>query len=109
MKNSRHQCGIFFLRSNGEVVGFLKMNGPATKGYEQMNALELERIYIVKSASGRGFGREAMEFCFDFAKQRNKQVIWLKCMDSSPAHYFYERLGFVQCGGFDLDFYETCI
>jgi GNAT superfamily N-acetyltransferase len=85
------------------------MNGPATKGYEQMNALELERIYIVKSASGRGFGREAMEFCFDFAKQRNKQVIWLKCMDSSPAHYFYERLGFVQCGGFDLDFYETCI
>jgi GNAT superfamily N-acetyltransferase len=58
----------------------------------------------LKSASGKGIGRQAVKFCIDFAKKKNKQIIWLRSMDSSEAIYFYERLGFVECGNSRLDF-----
>ena len=93
------------LWSHEEVMGFMKLNidQPLT-GYENLNALELERIYLLKSASGKGFGTQALEYCFDFARKRNKEIVWLKCMDSSSAIHFYKRMGFVECGESLLDF-----
>jgi GNAT superfamily N-acetyltransferase len=95
----------FSLKAEGEIVGFMKLNiNQPLKGHEEFDAMELERIYLLKSASGKGIGRQAVKFCIDFAKKKNKQIIWLRSMDSSEAIYFYERLGFVECGNSRLDF-----
>ncbi len=111
---SRHQvekeiqdpnAAFFLLKSRSEYVGFMKLNiDQPLPGYEEMKAMELERIYLLKSASGKGFGRQAMQFCFNRAKQRHKELLWLKSMDSSQAINFYKRMGFVECGQFQLDF-----
>jgi GNAT superfamily N-acetyltransferase len=95
----------FLLNANAEPIGFIKLNiDRALSGFEAFSALELERIYIVKAASAKGFGRQALSFCLNFAKEKNKELIWLKSMDSSPSVEFYKRFGFVECGSHELDF-----
>ena len=98
-------AAYFFLKENGVMIGFMKLNldQPLT-GFTNKKAMELERLYILKSASRRGFGRQALEFCFELARQRKREILWLKTMDSSEALNFYARLGFRECGHFQLDF-----
>jgi diamine N-acetyltransferase len=103
LKESNH--AFYLLKEKGETVGFLKLNiDQPLKNYEQYHGLELERIYLVKSAIGKGLGRRVVEFCFDYARKLKKDIIWLKAMDSSDAVIFYERMGFEHCGTFVLDF-----
>jgi GNAT superfamily N-acetyltransferase len=100
----------FISEGKKDTVGFLKLNiDQPLKDYEQYNCIELERIYLVKSATGKGFGRSVVEFCFDYARTLNKEIIWLKAMDSSDAVCFYEKLGFERCGTFFLDFEQMKI
>ncbi|MBC8151620.1 MAG: GNAT family N-acetyltransferase [Bacteroidetes bacterium] len=96
----------FLVEEAGEPVGFIKLNiDKPLEGDETQNALELERIYLVQEATGRGVGRAALEFIFDFARQRGKTLVWLKAMDSSTdAIAVYTRLGFALCGTHQLDF-----
>lgn len=88
-----------------QLVGFLKLNiDKETEGYTAQEALELERIYLLKNASGKGIGREAVKFTKKYAQQLDKKVIWLKAMDSSKSVDFYEQNGFTKCGTYTLDF-----
>src|SRR5439155_1327583 len=83
---------------------FVKMNiNQPLHNYEKFDCIELERIYLVRSATGKGHGHKVVEFCFEYARKLNKQLIWLKAMDSSEAVFFYEKLGFESCGSFQLD------
>ena len=96
---------FFFVYDREELVGFLKLNiDKETEGYTAQDALELERIYLLKKASGRGIGKAAVEFTLAFARERNKRVVCLKAMDSSRSVNFYEQNGFVKCGTYQLDF-----
>jgi len=96
---------FYSLNAGAETIGFMKLNlqQPLT-GTPHKNAMELERIYIVKAFAGKGYGRQAVEFCVQLAKDMNKDIVWLKSMDSSAAISFYERLGFEECGTFTLDY-----
>ena len=96
---------FYSLIAAGETIGFMKLNlQQPLAGTGYTNAMELERIYIVKAFAGKGFGRRAVEFCVQQAMDMNKDIVWLKSMDSSAAIAFYERLGFEECGTFTLDF-----
>ena len=96
---------FFFLKNKQDLVGFLKLNvDQPLKNYEAYNCIELERIYFIRSAVGKGFGRRAVEFCFEYAANLGKEIVWLKAMDSSDAIFFYEKLGFERCGAFRLNF-----
>ena len=102
---SDHNHAFFFLNEKESPVGFLKLNiSRPLKDHEEHNAIELERIYLIKTATGKGYGRRVVEFCFDYATDLNKEIMWLKAMDSSDAVGFYKRLGFEVCGTFRLDF-----
>jgi len=91
---------------NEEAVGFLKLNIDAPLQDEE-NALELERIYLTKAASGKGIGKFVLDFVFQIAKEQNKNLVWLKVMDSSTdAIGFYKNNGFEICGTHHLDFPE---
>src|SRR5262245_11134203 len=53
---------FYLLKEKGAAVGFLKLNiDKPLKNYEQYNCIELERIYMVKSATGKGLGRRVVE------------------------------------------------
>lgn len=99
-------AAFFLIYADEELVGFLKLNiNKELENYTSEEALELERIYLTKAASGKGIGREVVAFTNQFAKERNKKLIWLKAMDSShDAIRFYEQNGYTKCGTYRLDF-----
>ena len=70
-------------------VGFLKLNiDKAWQGYDEASSLELERIYLIRNASGKGLGSSIIDFVANFAKLRNKKYVWVKSMDSGPGVNF---------------------
>lgn len=95
----------FMVWRHNERAGFLKINldkplpdQPANKG------LELERIYLLKAATGHGVGQAAVEYVEKLARGAGRQTLWLKAMDTSEALSFYERMGFRHYGTLRLDF-----
>jgi diamine N-acetyltransferase len=98
-------AAFYMIYADEELVGFLKLNlHNAFENYPAEEALELERIYLTKAASGKGIGREAVKFTKRMASMYNKRVVWLKAMDSSRSVEFYEQNGFVKCGTYTLPF-----
>lgn len=98
---------FFLIYEKQEAVGFLKLNINKVLGsFSAKNAIELERIYLLKKASGKGIGQQAMEFVKAFALTNNKKILWLKTMQSSDALAFYKKQGFVFFGEELLPFPE---
>jgi len=89
---------------NHRALGYLKIKINETlQGFEELNALEVERIYIYKEATGKGLGKQLMNYVFDIARQHKKDLVFLKAMDSSDAAIaFYKSIGFEICGSFQL-------
>lgn len=103
LEDSHARFFIVYLAS--EPVGFLKLNVARPSPCNGVNALELERIYLEKKATGRGVGKAAMQFVIEQARQADEQFIWLKAMDTSQdALGFYRRMGFEPCGTDRLSF-----
>lgn len=87
-------------------LGYLKLRIRANlSGQEEKKCLEIERIYLHKTATGKGVGRQLMELSETVAKQHHKDIIFLKAMDSSQdAIGFYQRMGYTVCGKLVLPF-----
>jgi len=97
MRNSNHAW--FLMLEGNNAVGFLKLviNQPL-KEFAGQDALELERIYLISDATGKGYGTQAIQFSEDYARKLHKKIIWLKAMDSTTNPVFYNKLGFTACG-----------
>ncbi len=60
-------------------------------------ALEIARIYAVRSSVGKGVGRSLMQKCIEIAEERNKKIIWLGVWEHNQlAIGFYLKWGFVK-------------
>jgi len=97
---------IFYLiYFENKTVGYLKLNiDKAIEKYSSTVALELERIYFIKNAAGKGLGKLTIDFVFDYARKKNKTLVWLKAMDSSKAVDFYKKQDFFICNEYYLTF-----
>jgi ribosomal protein S18 acetylase RimI-like enzyme len=97
---------FYIIQYRDEIVGFLKLNIDAPFEEDTKDdALELERIYLAKDASGKGIGSFVMNFIFELAVSKNKKIVWLKVMDSSEGPIaFYKKFGFEICGTLQLEF-----
>ncbi len=91
---------------NEKPVGFLKVNVDAPlDGFSAQEAMELERIYLLKEVTTKGIGSYLVDFVVQLARQHNKKLLWLKVMDSSEGPIrFYKKHGFNICGAHHLDF-----
>ncbi len=59
------------------------------------NALYLEKVYFIKDWTGKGAGREVMNFAFERAKEMRCDCVWLVAMDTADKPIkAYERVGF---------------
>lgn len=91
--------GLYLITHKKTTYGFLKLNFDATfVNYTAQEALELERIYLLKKETGKGIGKAVMKAVDTIANNLNKKVIWLKTMDSSGIDKFYECCGYTVCG-----------
>lgn len=96
---------FFWVRVNAVPAGFLKLRpGKTHVLFEDADAFEIERIYLDSVVIGSGVGRKVMEFAVEQARDLNKDIVWLKVMDSNERTIrFYERCGFETVGSERLD------
>lgn len=99
-------AAFFFIYADQELVGYLKLNlSKALNGFDAKDCLELERIYLVKTATAKGIGAEVLNFTKAYAEARQNKLIWLKAMDTSQnAIDFYTQHGFRHYSTHQLDF-----
>lgn len=99
-KELENPNALFYLvQEADEWLGFVKINlHQALAPFSAKEALELERIYLIKAATAKGFGKHIIRFTEQLCRVLGKQVLWLKSMDSAPALQFYLSQGFEICG-----------
>jgi GNAT superfamily N-acetyltransferase len=87
-------------------AGYLKLKLHATlEGFEKYNSLEIERIYLHRSIAGKGVGKKLMQLSEEIARDHQKEMIFLKAMDTSlDAISFYQKMGYAKCGMYVLPF-----
>lgn len=90
------ESAFFFASLNNEPAGYLKINfGSAQTESKLDNALEIERIYVLKDCQGLHIGQQLMQQAFDIAKDRNLNTVWLGVWEHNhKAIRFYEQYGF---------------
>jgi diamine N-acetyltransferase len=101
-----HNSAFYSIKDEKNVdLGFFKLNIDASlqeKTAEE--SLELERIYLLDEATGKGVGTSVLHFIETEAKNLGKKYLWLKVMDSSEAVRFYQKNGFEICDTYTLDY-----
>ena len=100
---------FFIAELNGKAVGYAKLReNSAVDCLENENAVELHRIYILERAKGKGVGGALMNRCFETARAKGYETIWLGVWErNSAALGFYKKLGFVKVGELQFPYGET--
>ena len=91
---------FYFVYLNTECVGYFKTNvKEAQTELLDLNAFELERIYILENHQGKHIGQYILEYSIQKAKASQANYIWLGVWEkNSDAIRFYERMGFEKFG-----------
>ena len=91
---------VFVAEHAGVAVGYAMLRrhaGPAC--VPDRDAIELARLYAVRSAIGSGVGAALMQACLDEAAAQGCRTIWLGVWErNARAIAFYRRRGFVDVG-----------
>lgn len=91
---------FYFAELDDKVIGYLKVNfGQSQTEIKDKNALEIERIYVLKEFHGKKIGQILYDKAIELAKEKNVEYIWLGVWEENPrAIRFYEKNGFVAFG-----------
>jgi GNAT superfamily N-acetyltransferase len=86
----------YIISSERENIGILKLVlHKDLPDSDVENALYLEKIYFIKEWTGKGVGRELMNFAFKRAEELNCDCVWLVAMDTADKPIAaYKRAGF---------------
>ncbi|MBB6239004.1 ribosomal protein S18 acetylase RimI-like enzyme [Pedobacter sp. AK013] len=88
---------FYFALLDGKAIGYLKINtGLAQTEKLNLNALEIERIYILKAFYGRKVGQLLYQKAIDIAHEIRASYVWLGVWEENHrALRFYEKNGFI--------------
>ena len=88
---------FYFAMLDNVVAGYLKLNtGQAQTELNDNNALEIERIYVLKKFQGAKIGQALFTKSIEVAKAANVKYVWLGVWeDNKKAIGFYSKNGFV--------------
>ncbi|MDR6764323.1 GNAT superfamily N-acetyltransferase [Flavobacterium sp. 2755] len=99
------QSRFYLIYDQESPAGILKINNnKAVDGKKDSDALEIERLYFLKEAAGKGLGKSALKMVLDLAAVENKKTIWLKAMKCADAVKFYEKQDFGVTAEMDLSY-----
>lgn len=91
---------FFFIYVDESLAGYLKTNEyPSQTDINDVDSLELERIYILKDFQGAGLGQDLLEHTISIATEHGKKYIWLGVWEHNErAKHFYQKNGFYRIG-----------
>lgn len=91
---------FYFTVYQDEIAGYIKLNfAGAQTEFQDMEALEVERIYVSSAYQNKQVGQLMLSFAVDTARNRNLKYIWLGVFEKNTnAIRFYERHGFLKFG-----------
>ena len=89
---------FFFAYDDIELIGYLKINsGNAQTELKDNDALEIERIYIIKAFQGKKAGQLLFEKAMSIAQESKAKYIWLGVWEQNhQAIKFYKKNGFIE-------------
>lgn len=89
---------FYFALDGQNVIGYLKINwGTAQSELKDPTALEIERIYVLKSHFGQKAGLALYEKALAMGNELNLDFIWLGVWEKNArALQFYKKNGFVE-------------
>jgi ribosomal protein S18 acetylase RimI-like enzyme len=87
---------FYFAMEDNARAGYLKLNyNDAQKAFQDKNAMELERLYVLNEYHNRKIGKLLLQFAIQTARDKNLKYIWLCVWDkNTTAIRFYERNNF---------------
>ncbi|WP_234648883.1 GNAT family N-acetyltransferase [Dyadobacter sp. CY356] len=88
---------FYFAKLNNSPIGYLKLNfGNAQTELKDSEALEIERIYVLKEFQGQKAGQFLFTEALKIARNHGLKYIWLGVWEKNEkAIKFYEKNGFV--------------
>lgn len=91
---------FYFALVDNRVAGYLKINfGPAQTELKDENALEIERIYVLREFLGKAVGQKLYDQAIQRAQQKQLGYVWLGVWEENHrAIRFYLKNGFVEFG-----------
>ena len=90
-------------------IAYAYLRGTPTPpdGVSGGHPFEIVRFYVDAVCQGRGVGAALMDACFNNARERGADVVWLQVWKEAPwAVGFYERMGFSVVGSAPFYFGE---
>ena len=94
----------YFCYFEDELAGYLKLNvGAAQTEPDYPEALEIQRIYVLRKFQGKRIGLAMMQQALTKAKELNKSQVWLGVWEKNlKAQAFYQKSGFKKVGSHDF-------
>ena len=91
-------AAFYFAKLHDNVIGYLKLNfGTSQTELKHDNALEIERIYVLKEYHGKKVGQILYDKAIEVAKNKKAEYVWLGVWEENPkAINFYKKNGFVE-------------
>jgi ribosomal protein S18 acetylase RimI-like enzyme len=89
---------FYFAMMGQDVIGYLKLNmGASQTEVKDNDALEIERIYVLKEFHGKKVGQLLFDKAIEIAKERHVAYVWLGVWEENKkAIQFYTKNGFVE-------------
>jgi ribosomal protein S18 acetylase RimI-like enzyme len=89
---------FYFAILDQKVIGYLKLNmGGSQTEVKDNDALEIERIYVLKEFHGKKVGQLLFDKAITIAKEHHVAYIWLGVWEENKkAIQFYSKNGFIE-------------
>ena len=88
LARSIERTEVFVAKSNGSVAGFLEYH------HRQDSQTTLYHIVVRPDCRCQGIGQQLVDALVQDARERDKEVVHLKCPVDLEANEFYQQLGF---------------
>src|SRR5215204_520337 len=100
---------FFIIFLDGHAVGYAKLRTDSVVAcVRNETAIELQRIYVVERVFGRGVGERLLKHCFETAKSKGFETLWLGVWEENRrAQKFYKKHGFRQVGTLKFPYGDT--
>lgn len=93
---NNNDTAFYFATCADTIVGYLKINfGSTQTELQDKNAMEIERIYVLKDWHGKMVGQVLYNKAIDAAKEKRCSYVWLGVWEKNlRAIQFYKKNGF---------------
>lgn len=95
---------FYFAVIDNEPAGYIKLNYRAAQAeYQDTDAVEISRIYVLASQQGKKIGNQLLDFTINKAIEEKLRYLWLGVWEHNlNAQRFYERNGFIKTGSHEF-------